>query len=179
MISAPGPAEKLPETPYGAIPDHIEPGWKNGSTGPYRDQDTAVKVETARVEALEAVDGGKAGLGVAEGEKLPACLCRARHGRQVHRATVARCGAFRGWLEDGCQVLGKARLCLPVRVRTQTGGHVGERVGGAVGQDVRLGHLQDGDAGWPPYPSLAEALRVRRFWRHPQRPPLCGQSVVW
>jgi len=32
---------------------------------------------------------------------------------------------------------GRARLC----------GHVGERVGGTVGQDVRLGHLQDGNAG--------------------------------
>jgi len=126
MISAPGPAEKLPETPYGAIPDHIEPGWKNGSTGPYRDQNTAVKAGTARVEALKAVDGGKAGFGVVEGEKLP-----------VHGATVARCGAFRDRLEDGCQVLGKARLC----------GHVGDRISGTVGQDVRLGHLQDGDTG--------------------------------
>jgi len=25
----------------------------------------------------------------------------------------------------------------------------------------------------------AEVLRVRRYRRHPQRPPLCGQSVVW
>ena len=32
---------------------------------------------------------------------------------------------------------GRARLC----------GHVGERVGGTVSQDVRLGHLQDGDTG--------------------------------
>ena len=29
------------------------------------------------------------------------------------------------------------------------------------------------------YLCLAEVLRVRRVWRHPQRPPLCGQSVVW
>lgn len=41
----------------------------------------------------------------------------------------------------------EARLCLPVRVRTQTGGHIGARVGGAVGQDVPLRNQQDGDAG--------------------------------
>ena len=45
------------------------------------------------------------------------------------------------------QMSGRARLRLPVRVRTQTGGHVGERVGSAVGEDVLFGHLQDGNAG--------------------------------
>lgn len=37
--------------------------------------------------------------------------------------------------------------CGELRSEARLCGHVGERVGGAVGQDVRLGHLQDRDAG--------------------------------
>jgi len=37
--------------------------------------------------------------------------------------------------------------CGELRGQTRLCGHVGERVGGAVGQDVRLGHFQDRDAG--------------------------------
>ena len=55
----------------------------------YRNQDPSVETRTARVEALKAVDGGKAELVVVEGEKLP-----------VHGSPVARCGAFRD-LQDG------------------------------------------------------------------------------
>ena len=66
------------------------------------------------MEAFKAVYGGKAGLGVAclprfawrrqvEGENLPACLCRARHGRQVHGGPVGGCGAFRDRLERDFQ----------------------------------------------------------------------------
>jgi len=71
MISAPGPAGKLPETPYGAIPHHIEPGWKDGSSGPHWSQDPSVEAWNVRVEALKAVYGGKAGLGIVEGENSP------------------------------------------------------------------------------------------------------------
>ena len=78
------------------------------------------------MEALKAVYGGKAGFEVVEGEKFP-----------VHGSQAARCGAFRDRIEDGCQVLGKARLC----------GHVGQGVRGAAGKDALFRHLQDGVAG--------------------------------
>ena len=46
-------------------------------------QHAPVEVGTARAEALQAVEGGQAGFGVVEGEKLP-----------VHGAPGARCGPF-------------------------------------------------------------------------------------
>jgi len=80
-------------------------------------------------EALEVVDGREAGLGIVEGQEFT-----------VHGAPAAARGAVLPGLGvcGACDELrGQARLCS----------HVGERVGGAVGQDVRLGHLQDRDAG--------------------------------
>ena len=48
---------------HGRILPHIEPSWKNGSSGLHRNQDPYVEARTTRVEALEVVDGGKAGFG--------------------------------------------------------------------------------------------------------------------
>ena len=41
---------------------------------------------------------------------------------------------------------GRARLCLAVRVRTQTGGHVGQVFDSVVDKDVGFRDLQDGDS---------------------------------
>ena len=95
----------------------------------YRHQHTPVEAGPVGQEALEAVDGREAGLGIVEGQELA-----------VHGGPAAARGAVLPGLGvcGACgELRGQARLC----------GHVGERVGGAVGQDVRLGHLQDRDAG--------------------------------
>lgn len=108
----------------------VEPGGNGTSVDDGRHQHTPVEAGSAAQEALEAVDGREAGLGIVEGQELA-----------VHGAPAAARGAVLpgvGVLCGACgELRSQARLC----------GHVGERVGGAVGQDVRLGHLQDRDAG--------------------------------
>ena len=76
------------------------------------------------------IDGREAGFGVVEGQDLPV--------QGPHRPPRAPFSPGSGlWCGACCELRSEARLC----------GHVGERVGGTVGQDVRLGHLQDGNAG--------------------------------
>lgn len=48
-------------------------------------ENSSVETFVTRAEPLQAVDGGQAGLGIVEGEKLP-----------VHAAPVVRCGALQG-----------------------------------------------------------------------------------
>lgn len=113
--------------PAGAF--HVKPDQDAASSCTCRHQHTPVEAGSAGQEALEVVDGREAGLGIVEGQKFA-----------VHGAPAAARGAVPPGLGvcGACgELRGQARLC----------GHVGERVGGAVGQDVRLGHRQDRDAG--------------------------------
>nr|WP_245795239.1 hypothetical protein [Desulfacinum infernum] len=103
----------------------IEPRRKSSLVKFHRYQHTPVEAGSTGQEALEVVDGREAGLGIVEGQEL------AVHGPpaaawDVVLPELGVCGACG-------ELRGQARLC----------GHVGERVGGAVGQDVRLGHIQD------------------------------------
>ena len=98
----------------------MDDGWR---------QHTPVEAGSAGQEALEVVDGREAGLGIVEGQELA-----------VHGAPAAARGAV-------LPELGVCGACGELRSEARLCGHVGERVGGAVGQDVRLGHLQDRDAG--------------------------------
>mgnify|MGYP006296563551 CR=1 FL=1 len=91
----------------------------------YRHEDPSVKAGAARTKTFQAVDGGQAAFGIVEGEKLP-----------VHAAPVARCGALLGRLGIWGRLFGKARLC----------GHVGQSVRGAMGEDIPVRDLKDGNA---------------------------------
>ena len=78
-----------------------------------RHQHAPVEAGSAGQEALEAVDGRKAGLGIVEGQELA-----------VHGAPAAARGAV-------LPELGVCGACGELRGQTRLCGHVGERVGGA------------------------------------------------
>ena len=91
------------------------------------------------MKPLQPVDGRKAVFGIVEGQKLP-----------IHGAPGRACALLRepvgGWVGIG-HASHDARLYLPVRFSTQTGGHVGEWIGGPDGEDILLRDLQDRDSG--------------------------------
>ena len=94
-----------------------------------RPQHTPVEAGFTGQEAIEVVDGREAGLGASKVRSSPYT------GPQ--RPPGAPFSPSSGCAARAAKLHGQARLC----------GHVGGRVGGAVGQDVRLGHFQDWDAG--------------------------------
>ena len=90
------------------------------------DKHTAVKAVTAWGKALQSIYGREAGFGIVERQQFAAHAAPVAHGR-VLGLEVEVLG----------QLLGEAALC----------GDVGEGVGCAVGEDVRLRYLYNWDAG--------------------------------
>ena len=68
---------------FNLLATNIEPSHDDALSGVNRYEDPSVETRTARMEAFQTVDGGKACLGIVKGEKFP-----------VHGSPVARCGVF-------------------------------------------------------------------------------------
>lgn len=106
---------------------HVKPHQDAASSCTCRHQHTPVEAGSAGQEAFEVVDGREAGPGIVEGQEFA-----------VHGPPAAAWDVVPPELGVRC-------ACGELRGQTHLCGHVGERVGGDVSQDVRLGHLQDRD----------------------------------
>ena len=110
-----------PATGYDPAPfdtgrlDRVDPGKLAGAVHRGGYQHPPVEAGTAGAEALQAVDSGQTGFGVIEGKQFP-----------VHGAPGARYGPFGDGSGGVPHPVGQARLS----------DHIGQRISGAVGEDV-------------------------------------------
>ncbi len=106
--------------------DRVNPGKLASILHRGGDEQAPIEAPVTRVESFQAVDGGKAGMGIVKGEQFP-----------VDGVPSFPRGAFRGLLEPVLHPIGKSRL----RSRVSQG------IGGSLGQDVPFRHFQYGIPG--------------------------------
>jgi len=110
---------------FGDSSSDVEPDGNDGSVDDGRHQHTPVEAGSVGEEALEAVDGRKAGLGIVEGQELA-----------VHGAPVAARGTI-------LPELGVCGACGELRSEARLCGRIGERVGAPVSWNLLLGHIKE------------------------------------
>lgn len=132
------------------ILDRVDPGKLADALHGHRDEHTPIEAAATWAEPLQAVDGGKAGLGIVKGEQFP-----------VNSVPSLPRGAFGRLLEPVLYPIGKSRLR----------GCVSQGIGSSLDQDVPFRHFQyripgalvktSPNGGLPDlYKSLAEAVVI-------------------